>query len=213
LALVGAVMARPGQRLRVIGRGPWAHVDRHGGLIRAVREQVTGRWHGIDPFTGKRWGWSGLSSIWPDGAGWWKAIARWRRCWAWRGGSGPRWRRCCGTAGGGRVSAEPGGWARACGRWHGARGWRRGQGEALETAGVTLGEVEDGFVRSAGLGADCVPPLGGGGPCAAFRPVAPKRSGTLLGQAPMDEALLARAGALRVRLVAGGLANMAGAQG
>jgi hypothetical protein len=29
----------------------------------------------------------------------------------------------------------------------------------------------------------------------------------------MDEALLARAGALRVRLVAGGLANMAGAQG
>jgi capsular polysaccharide export protein len=66
-------------------------------------------------------------------------------------------------------------------------------------------EVEDGFIRSAGLGARCVPPLSVVVDEQAH--VDPARESGLerILNEDMDKALIARAAALRARLVAGGI--------
>ena len=78
---------------------------------------------------------------------------------------------------------------------------------ALNAAGIPLVEVEDGFLRSQGLGADCVPPLSitvdrlG----AHFDPSRPSELEQLLEEGKFDAALLDRARRLRELIVAAGL--------
>ena len=77
----------------------------------------------------------------------------------------------------------------------------------LERASAHCVEVEDGFLRSRGLGADCVPPLSitvdrlG----AYFDPAQPSELELLLQEADFDEELLARAAKLRRLIVEAGL--------
>ncbi|NUR45080.1 MAG: capsule biosynthesis protein [Sphingomonas sp.] len=77
----------------------------------------------------------------------------------------------------------------------------------LETVGASPIEVEDGFLRSRGLGADCVPPLSitvdrlG----AYFDPSRESELELLLEMGTFDEALLERARELRRLIVAAGL--------
>lgn len=78
---------------------------------------------------------------------------------------------------------------------------------ALERLGTTLIEIEDGFLRSRGLGADCIPPLSitvdrlG----AHFDPAMPSELECLLQDGEFDERLLARARELRRLIVDAGL--------
>lgn len=77
----------------------------------------------------------------------------------------------------------------------------------LERDGTALLEVEDGFLRSNGLGANCVPPLSitvdrlG----AYFDPASPSELEELLQHGEFDSVLLDRAGRLRETIVAAGL--------
>lgn len=77
----------------------------------------------------------------------------------------------------------------------------------LERQGTPLVEVEDGFLRSKGLGADCVPPLSitvdrlG----AYFDPGQPSELENLLEHGTFDAPLIARAARLRMTIVAAGL--------
>lgn len=78
---------------------------------------------------------------------------------------------------------------------------------ALEERKIPLIEVEDGFLRSQGLGADCVPPLSitvdrrG----AYFDPSQPSELEILLQEGKFDEELRARASRLRRAIVEAGL--------
>ena len=75
--------------------------------------------------------------------------------------------------------------------------------EQAAAAGVPVRWVEDGFLRSAGLGSDLLPPLSlsvdAGWPY--FDPARPSRLETILATATFDAALLARAAALREAIV------------
>lgn len=79
----------------------------------------------------------------------------------------------------------------------------------LEERGVSLVEVEDGFLRSHGLGADCVPPLSitvdvlG----AYFDPSSPSELENLLQNGVFDDGILERARLLRRTIVASGLSK------
>ncbi len=79
----------------------------------------------------------------------------------------------------------------------------------LEAGGWPLLEVEDGFIRSAGLGADCIPPLSillddlG----VHYDPARPNRLEDMLAQGDFSAADLARAGALRAWLVREGVSK------
>lgn len=83
------------------------------------------------------------------------------------------------------------------------------QTRALAPASATVIEIEDGFLRSAGLGADCVPPLSiivdEEGP--HFAPGAPNGIERLLQYGDFPPDLIARAHALREAIVAGGLSK------
>ena len=80
---------------------------------------------------------------------------------------------------------------------------------ALDLRGIVPGEIEDGMIRSVGLGANCVPPLSiivdrrG----IYFDPSGPSDLETILAEAEMPPALLARAAALRKRTVAEGISK------
>lgn len=82
---------------------------------------------------------------------------------------------------------------------------------ALAHSGTPVGEVEDGFIRSAGLGANCVPPLSIIVDSAGvyFDPAQPSDLETLLADTEIDEPLRKRARALRERLVAGAISKYA----
>lgn len=77
----------------------------------------------------------------------------------------------------------------------------------LQQRAVPLIEVEDGFLRSRGLGADCVPPLSitvdrvG----AYFDPARPSELEQLIEQSVFDEEIIGRAERLREEIVAQGL--------
>lgn len=79
----------------------------------------------------------------------------------------------------------------------------------LEELGAELVEVEDGFIRSAGLGADCVPPLSivvdrlG----VHFDASRPSELESLIESGPFDADLLERAARLRELIVASGIAK------
>lgn len=77
----------------------------------------------------------------------------------------------------------------------------------IERRGTPIVEVEDGFLRSTGLGADCIPPLSITvdrlGPY--FDPAQPSELENLLEHGSFDTALLDRARAIRDTIVAAGL--------
>lgn len=77
----------------------------------------------------------------------------------------------------------------------------------IERRGLAAVEVEDGFLRSQGLGADCVPPLSITvdrlGP--HFDPRQPSELENLLQNGSFSPGLLARAAELRQRIIAAGL--------
>jgi capsular polysaccharide export protein len=83
------------------------------------------------------------------------------------------------------------------------------QERALAQRDPPVIEIEDGFIRSAGLGADCVPPLSiiadASGP--HFAPAAPSEIETLLQEGEFPPDLLERARDLREAIVAGGLSK------
>ena len=85
----------------------------------------------------------------------------------------------------------------------------------LERSEAELVEVEDGFIRSAGLGADCVPPLSivvdAAG--AHFDPRQPSELETMLQDAEFDGGLLERAKQLRELIVESGLSKYASGNG
>jgi capsular polysaccharide export protein len=80
---------------------------------------------------------------------------------------------------------------------------------AIALHGPAIIEIEDGFIRSAGLGADCVPPLSiivdAAGP--HFAPGAPSELERILQEGQFSPDLLARARALREGIIAGGLSK------
>ncbi|SEN64541.1 capsular polysaccharide export protein [Sphingomonas gellani] len=87
-----------------------------------------------------------------------------------------------------------------------------GMAARAEAKGVSLIRVEDGFVRSIGLGSDLVPPssvtvdrLG-----IHYDPVRASDLEVLLGHAPFPPAMLERAGRLRVRIVESGISKYGG---
>lgn len=78
---------------------------------------------------------------------------------------------------------------------------------ALEQREIAVVEVEDGFLRSRGLGADCIPPLSitvdrSG---VYFDPSSPSDLENLLETGEFDDALIERAGALRRLIVDAGV--------
>ena len=79
--------------------------------------------------------------------------------------------------------------------------------DEMAERGVAIGEIEDGMIRSSGLGANCVPPLSiivdhrG----AHFDPAQPSTLEYILENADISPDLLIRAEALRQRLVAEGI--------
>lgn len=79
----------------------------------------------------------------------------------------------------------------------------------LAAARPAIMEIEDGFIRSAGLGADCVPPLSVivDGLGAHFDPSAPSELELMLQEGDFPEPLLERARALRATIVAQGLSK------
>lgn len=80
-----------------------------------------------------------------------------------------------------------------------------------QARGVPLTRVEDGFVRSVGLGVDLVPPSSVVVDFSGihFDPGSASDLETILEQAPMPPALLARAARLRERIVAAGISKYA----
>lgn len=83
------------------------------------------------------------------------------------------------------------------------------QARALEAAAPPVIEIEDGFIRSQGLGADCVPPLSiiVDPERPHFDPNGPSGIERLLQTGDFPPDLLARARALREAIVAGGLSK------
>ena len=81
--------------------------------------------------------------------------------------------------------------------------------DTLDLRGIAPGEIEDGMIRSVGLGANCVPPLSiivdrrG----IYFDPSGPSDLEAILAEAEMPPELLVRAAALRERTVAEGISK------
>lgn len=87
--------------------------------------------------------------------------------------------------------------------------------ELADQQQVGLVRIEDGFIRSAGLGSDLVPPASVVVDFSGihFDPSGPSDLERILGQAEYSPALLARAARLRETIVAGGISKYAASQG
>ena len=79
----------------------------------------------------------------------------------------------------------------------------------LERRGIAISELEDGFIRSVGLGANCVPPLSVivDNTGIYFDPAGPSDLETMLADGNLPAAWLERAGPLRAALVAAGISK------
>lgn len=207
IALVGALAGCP---LRLFGTGRFAALGdgSDAAALAAVvqSELLTGRSY-RDPFTGAPLPIAGVITQ----LGAWRAlidgnrdvtrvlgVAGWKRetmeALLWDGGAGPRYRS------GGRTGGT-------------TLVWRSrvppAQLRQLASEGATIGEIEDGFVRSTGLGANCVPPLSitvdrSG---VHFDPLQPSDLEALLETGTFAAELCARAEALMARIVTAGLSK------
>ncbi|MGH6744472.1 beta-3-deoxy-D-manno-oct-2-ulosonic acid transferase [Novosphingobium sp.] len=203
------VAALCGCKVAPLGAGRFAALSDPAALD-AVAAREIGRWTYRDPFgegrlepaqaIGLLAGWRTLIDANRKVAGVY-GIARWKRITAdnllWDG-SGP-----VRHAEGAQVPAE-GSLALA---------WiARSDAQALadlEARGIHIGEIEDGMIRSTGLGANCVPPLSivvdANGP--HFDPAQASELEIILEAAAIPRAVIERAGALRERLVSGGISK------
>jgi capsular polysaccharide export protein len=86
---------------------------------------------------------------------------------------------------------------------------RLSKAQTVALAGRPVLEVEDGFIRSVGLGADCVPPLSiiVDGTGVHFDPNQPSGLEILLQNSAFPPDLLVRAQVLRAAIIAGGLSK------
>ncbi len=204
IALVAAILEVP---LSIIGEGRFAALADPSVLEGVVARELCDQWRYRDPFDGSEI--DAVAAITMLGR--WRAlidanrpvgtvhgIARWKRVTAdnllWAGtGSVPHDR---------KVFAG-----------NQALAWisRSDQAAlaALKANRIPIGEIEDGMIRSTGLGANCVPPLSivvdTLGP--HFDPAQASMLETILETAEIDEATIARAAALRERLVQAGISK------
>jgi len=174
----------------------------------AAAATITAGWQAIDPFSGAPLGWPEAIALLGEwrrlieanrvvaaiyGVAWWKRATLDALLWD---GQGPV-----------RYAAR----ARAVRAGEAALVWAartpRPLRDRLAKRGAIVGEIEDGFIRSAGLGAQCVPPLSvvvdrlG----AHIDPARTSSLEGLLATAQFSPPLLARAAGLRATLVAGGV--------
>lgn len=204
LALVAALV---GCDVRLFGTGRFAGIDTPEGLHRALRAELLANRTYRDPFTGAPCGIEAVLSLLSD----WRrlidsnrsigqvlGVAGWKRetveALLWDGGVGPSY----------RLSAS-------------ARGttvlWRArvpaSVQRRVERRAAPIAELEDGFLRSAGLGANCVPPLSIAIDFQGihFDPAMPSDLETLLETAVFEAPLLDRASALIERIVNAGLSK------
>lgn len=209
-----ALLARAGnRRVRCFGEGPFAAlVDGERTLLDAGTEWLIARAHYIDPFSGEAC--DALRAI--ELLAHWRALIDANRAIGAAAGFA-RWKRGTiapllwdGTTTH-FVTADSAGDALA---GTGALAlWRsRTPAEIVaraEASGRPLIEVEDGFIRSAGLGADCVPPLSivvdrlG----AHFDPAQPSELERLIESADIGPETIARAEHLRDVIIASGLSK------
>lgn len=212
-ALIAALV---GTDLKVVGSGRFANLAVADHVEKVVQRELCSAWSYRDPFDGELM--EPIRAI--EMLGRWRSlidanrevasvygVARWKRITAdvllWDG-TGP-------------VRHESGYKDATAKSYHGAGeqvlAWvARADGarlSALEARGVRVGEIEDGMIRSTGLGANCVPPLSivvdKAGP--HFDPAQPSTLETILQDADIDDGMLSRAAALREWLVAKGISK------
>ena len=213
LALVTALSGKP---VSIFGQGrfsPLGEVDGSPDILgQLVADELLSGIAYRDPFTGKA-----MDALAAIGllAGWRRLIDRNRRTSAVFGVA--QWKRATldGLLWDGRRSPpyarSRGIRVRALGQGDSALVWKSrapaGLPDRLERGGVATGEIEDGFIRSKGLGANCVPPLSivvdymG----VHFDPAQPSELEMLIQNADISPDLIERAADLRECLVAAGL--------
>jgi capsular polysaccharide export protein len=217
LALIAALCGKP---LRVVGDGRFAPLaeanTRSVSLPACVEHELLRKFAYRDPFTEKRLtaadavrllaSWRELIESNREIAAIY-GIARWKRVTVdnllWDGG-GPR-----------RYASPHGARTRSLRAGEKVLAWKARTPEdlsrRLEAKGLLVGEIEDGMVRSTGLGANCVPPLSiitdfhG----AHFDPARPSGLELILQNGEIGPEMLARAAALRERLVSEGISKYA----
>lgn len=210
IALIAGIL---GTEVQVHGAGPYAAVVAD---LRAAAAQALGGWRYVCPFTGE--------DICTEHAvaqlgAWRRLIDRNRSIDAVLGVAG--WKRATVDsllwAGAGPVPharrlPQGAGADTAVLAWK-SRSPARELVRAVE-AGVRLGEIEDGFIRSVGLGANCVPPLSAVVDWRGiyFDPAQQSDLEWLLEHAAIDAALAERAAALRGRIVSGAISKYGGGE-
>jgi capsular polysaccharide export protein len=161
LALVGALTGKP---LRLFGKGRFSELGEGTPspeiLHRLIADELTGRTAYVDPFTGRPM--DALAAI--------VMLAEWRRLID----SNRRISAVYGIARWKRATVDALLWAGEGPRPYARKAKALAHGDTalvwksrapahlpgrLESQGVAVGEIEDGFIRSTGLGANCVPPL------------------------------------------------------
>ena len=208
-ALVGALA---GCDVRIVGAGRFEGVGQPGGLEHAVQAAMLDGWHYIDPFT--REPTSALATI------------EQLRAWRFLIETNRRFTAIFGVAGWKRVTTDPLLWdgtvpirysknlrADRIAAGDAVLAWMaRTEASAmsdLSRNGVVVGEIEDGMIRSNGLGANCVPPLSIAvdalGP--HFDPSRPSELENILQGAEIDAAMCARAARLRQIIVKRGISK------
>lgn len=212
LALLASIA---GVRLRCVGDGPFATLERTGrrGLRDALRHYAVCGWRYVDPFTGGVIGFNEAVSL----CRFWRELTE----------SNVNITAAVGFAFWKRPTVAPLLWngtskvpfVSAPRRFSDADRvaiWKsRTSGRllsAIERSGARLIEVEDGFIRSSGLGANCVPPLS----ILVDRlgiyldPAKPSELEMLLQNGTFSPSLIRRARQLRKQIVAAGLTKYAG---
>ncbi|WP_324061532.1 beta-3-deoxy-D-manno-oct-2-ulosonic acid transferase [Novosphingobium sp.] len=201
-----------GTQLQIVGGGSFAALADVDGLKQVLRTEVIARWRYRDPFYGGSITAAEVIAL----LGKWRllieanrpitavyGVARWKRVTAdallWDGiRSVPHARA------GGRLRSRPAKGSRVV-AWI-ARTDAQAMANLAES-GVSVGEIEDGMVRSTGLGANCVPPLSiivdAAGP--HFDPGQASELENILQTAEFDDELLQRAAHLRATLVEAGI--------
>lgn len=206
-ALIGALV---GCEVQVVGSGRFAAVLQPGGLERTVQSTVLGGWQYRDPFTGD----SASTAAVIEQLGEWRRLIEFNR----------RFSAIFGVAGWKQVTTDPLLWdgtgpvryrnnlrADDLGAGDAVLAWMARTDASAVTAlrdhGIGVGEIEDGMIRSNGLGANCVPPLSiavdGLGP--HFDPSRPSELENILRYAEIDGRLQARAARLRETVVRRGI--------